>query len=167
MSKTLLHYPRHPQFEELLNSCGSMTSQLEELGQQLTVTLLQEGIINNERWRIITLNLNDCPVILASSHCSVNAEFFCNLLKNASVTPIGKFLFAPQSRVTRDLDMQLELISRNQSKTSNLYNYLETHNYCIDQQFWQRSSTFHYQRETLKLVEILLPELESFLAATK
>ena len=162
MSKPLLQYPLHPEFEELLNSCGSMTRQLEALGQKLTVTLLQEYATAEERWRIITLNLNQRPVILAASHCALSAEFFCNLLKNASITPIGKFLFAANSPVTRDDNMQIASICHTEISSPPLSNFLHSLHYQSDQQFWQRQSVFNYADEQLFLTEIILPEVELF-----
>ena len=64
MTKPLLDYPNHPEFEELLNSCGSMTKQLEALGRHLSVTLLYEGVVGDHFHRYITLNLNQIPVVL-------------------------------------------------------------------------------------------------------
>lgn len=162
MSKPLLQYPLHPEFEELLNSCGSMTRQLEELGQKLTVTLLQENVTDNQRWRIITLNLNACPVIVAASHCDINAGFFENLLKNAAITPIGKFLFAKDSPVTRADNMSILSVNAAQINISTLRSYLNTHGYQPDQLFWQRQSQFNYRDQSLFLTEIILPEVELF-----
>lgn len=139
-----------------------MTRQLEELGQQLSVTLLQEHTTTEERWRIITLNLNQRPVILAASHCALSAEFFCNLLKNAAITPIGKFLFAANSPVTRDDNMQITSITRAEINSPPLSNYLQSLHYQPDQQFWQRQSVFNYADERLFLTEIILPEVERF-----
>jgi chorismate-pyruvate lyase len=161
-TKPLLGYPSHPEFEELLNSCGSMTKQLEALGNKLSVTLLYEGVQDGQFWRQITLNLNNKPVVLALSNCSQKDLFFSTLLKNANITPIGKFLFAANSLVTRDADMQLDLVTRAQIEFTGLGDYLKVHNYQSEQLFWQRRSSFHYRDETLQLIEILLPELESF-----
>lgn len=162
MTKPLLDYPNHPEFEELLNSCGSMTKQLEALGRHLSVTLLYEGIIENQFYRYITLNLNQIPVVLACSNALLEHEFFTQLLQNANTTPIGKFLFASGSAVTRDSNMELDLIDSAIINDPRLQNYFQSHKYQLKQLFWQRKSIFHCQNQQLNLIEIILPELEGF-----
>ena len=162
MTKPLLEYPNHPEFEELLNSCGSMTKQLETLDRHLSVTLLYEGIIENYFHRYITLNLNQIPVVLACSNASLEHEFFAKLLQNANTTPIGKFLFASGSTVTRNSNMELDLIHSTIINDPHLQEYFQQHKYQLEQLFWQRKSTFHYQDQQLSLIEIILPELEGF-----
>ncbi len=165
MTKPLLEYPNHPEFEELLNSCGSMTKQLEALGRHLSVTLLYEGIVDNCFHRYITLNLNQTPVVLACSNALLEHEFFAKLLQNANTTPIGKFLFANGSAVTRDSNMELDLIHSTIINDPRLQNYFQQHKYQLEQLFWQRKSIFHYQNQRLNLIEIILPELERFFEA--
>jgi chorismate-pyruvate lyase len=160
--KSILKYPEHPEFEELLNSCGSMTKQLEALGHKLSVTLVYEGIENDRFCRYVTLNLNQKPVVVACSSSKLQNHFFVNLLKKANTVPIGKFLFASGSMVQRIEKMELELVSPDKIKNTLLISLLNTRNYQTKQIFWQRSSTFEYMDETLSLVEIILPELDKF-----
>lgn len=162
MTKPLLDYPNHPEFEELLNSCGSMTKQLEALGRHLSVTLLYEGIVGDHFHRYITLNLNQTPVVLACSNALLEHDFFTKLLQNANTTPIGKFLFANGSGVTRNSNMELDLIHSDIINDLRLQNYFQQHKYQPEQLFWQRKSIFHCQNQQLNLIEIILPELEKF-----
>lgn len=160
--KPLLAYPNHPEFEELLNSCGSMTRQLEDLGQKLSVTLLHTGTEGNYFCRYTTLNLNNKSVVIACSSAKITDIFFVNLLKKASTTPIGKYLFAPGSEVKRQDNMHLKLINISQISQSIIIENLAKNHYQTKQQFWQRTSFFEYQLQRLRLIEILLPELDSF-----
>jgi chorismate-pyruvate lyase len=162
MTKPLLEYPNHPEFEELLNSCGSMTKQLEALGRHLSVTLLYEGVIENCFHRYITLNLNQIPVVLACSNALIEHDFFAKLLQNANTTPIGKFLFASGSTVARDSSMELDLIHSTIINDPRLQDYFQQHKYQLEQLFWQRKSIFRCQNQQLSLIEIILPELEEF-----
>ena len=160
--KDLLKYPSHPEFEELLYSCGSMTKQLEALGHKLTVKLIFEGIEEQYYRRYVTLNLNNIPVVLACSSTKLANSFFVDLLKNASTTPIGKFLFASGSQVKRREKMRMNLLSSNQIKPPKLVSALTSNHYQNNQNFWCRNSTFELGKETLDLIEILLPELDTF-----
>lgn len=161
----LKNYPQHAEFEELLNSCGSMTQQLENLGQQLSVKLIHEGIEGEHFCRYSLLHLNQRAVVIACSQANLSAEFFCQLLKNANVTPIGKFLFAAGSQVQRNNAMDIKLVSSAQISKLQLQQYLNQ-NYRNNQEFWQRTSQFNYRNEQLNLIEIILPEFEEFFSST-
>ena len=160
--KPLKPYPNHPEFEELLNSCASMTYQLEALGHKLTVTLIQEGVNKNSFSRFIFLNLNQKPVIAAYSSCQLKDQYFVKLLQNANITPIGKFLFAPYSEVKREDNMQISFIKLEDISQQIIQTNLLQQNYQPQQQLWLRSSVFSYQNEKLYLDEFILPELDSF-----
>jgi chorismate-pyruvate lyase len=153
-------YPSHPEFEELLNSCGSMTAQLESLGHHLQVNLLTEGCEANCYYRYSLLALDQVPVVLAVSYSA--DPYFMQLLAQANTTPIGKFLFAPDSQVYRDPQMHCQLLSLTQVTPTKLQPYLIAAKYAPNQQFWQRTSRFHYHAQTLCLVEVILPNLEVF-----
>lgn len=161
--KPLMNYPNYPEFEELLNSCGSMTRQLENLGHRLSVTLLAEHETNDYFQRYTTLNLNNTPVVVACSQTLNTNNFFHNLLRNANTTPIGKFLFANQF-VKRQADMQIKQVTINHFShhpiiTANILRC----KYQPNQIFWQRKSIFEYlDNEQFELIEVLLPELELF-----
>lgn len=157
----LKNYPQHAEFEELLNSCGSMTQQLENLGQQLSVKLIHEGIEGEYFCRYSLLHLNQRAVVIACSQANLSAEFFCQLLRNANVTPIGKFLFARGSQVQRNNEMDIKLVSSAQISEPQLQQYLNQ-NYRTNQEFWQRTSQFNYRDQRLNLIEILLPEFTDF-----
>lgn len=161
----LKNYPQHAEFEELLNSCGSMTQQLENLGKQLSVKLIHEGIEGEYFCRYSLLHLNNRAVVIACSQAHLSAEFFCQLLKNANVIPIGKFLFAAGSQVQRNNAMDIKLVSSAQISKLQLQQYLNQ-NYRNNQEFWQRTSQFNYRNEQLNLIEIILPEFEEFFSST-
>lgn len=159
--KPLLGYPEHREFEELLGSCGSMTKQLEEKGHHLTVTLLAEEYHDQYFRRYTILNLDNIPVVVACSQTAIKNQYFHELLKNASTTPIGKFLFAKNSRVKRNPDMRIELVNINDLKSHPLIiANLVNHQYHQSQQFWLRKSSFIYYTESFELIEVLLPELD-------
>lgn len=154
-------YPLHPEFDELLNSCGSMTKQLEALGGHLSVKLLHEGIEENCFRRYTILSLNEIPVIAACSSTTLTSNFFIDVLKNARTTPIGKFLFATPA-VIRD-EVLISLAPQADIIKPYLKEFVQT-NYSIESAFWQRKSYFHYKQQAMELIEIILPELESFFA---
>ena len=159
--KPLMGYPEHREFEELLGSCGSMTKQLEEKGHHLSVTLLSEEYYLEYFRRYTILNLDNIPVVLACSQTDIKNKYFHHLLKNASTTPIGKFLFAKDSRVERSPDMEIKLIEINELENHPLIiKNLVSHKYQQSQRFWQRKSLFTYETESFELIEILLPELD-------
>lgn len=159
-NKPLLAYPEHQEFEELLNSCGSMTKQLENLGRTLSVSLLHEGVEDSYFRRYTILNLNQLPVVIACSSTALNNRFFTTLLQNANTTPIGKFLFASQSQVIRS-QIEIELITAEQISLPHLKDFVQR-KYQPSQPLWQRLSVFNYQQETMQLCEVMLPELELF-----
>ncbi|MEN9946009.1 MAG: hypothetical protein RLZZ293_395 [Pseudomonadota bacterium] len=161
-SEQVLNYPKHDGFEELLNSCGSMTSQLENLGHQLSITLISE--IHTEKYfeRYISLNLDQVPVILACSRSKISNEFFYTLLKNAHVTPIGKFLFAPHSQVKRLPHMEIKQIDALMLSNLPILKQYLTNKYHSQQQFWLRNSQFSYLTQQLDVIEIILPQVNLF-----
>lgn len=160
-SNSILQYPKHSEFEELLNSCGSMTKQLESLGHQLQVTLLQEGFEGAFWVRYTILSLNQQAVVIACSKAKTIDTFFCTLLQNANTQPIGKFLFAADSVVKRNQNMQITSVNCQQIAEQPLQKYLQNH-YKSHQNFWLRDSYFELENQRLNLQEILLPELNSF-----
>lgn len=160
-NKYLLKYPEHPEFEELLNSCGSMTKQLEALGQSLTVELLHEGFESDHFRRYTILKLNGLPVVAACSSSHRFDTFFTDLLHNASTTPIGKFLFANGSNVVRD-KIEITLLNQIEITKPYLKEFVQGR-YQHNQQFWDRLSYFHYNNQQMELNEIILPEIEIFL----
>lgn len=161
--KTALHARMHPEFSQLLNFSGSMTQQLEALGQ-LSVNLLTEDIEQAYFRRYSILQLNNRAVIASCSSTLLTHEVFCQLLSNANTIPIGKFLFAPQTLIQRQNDMLIEPIVLGQIAYPTLAAYFKRHNYDKQQPLWQRKSTFTYQHERLDVTEILLPELKNFFA---
>lgn len=158
--KQLLRYPSHPEFEELLNSCGSMTKQLESLHASLSVALINEGVVVNKFYRHTLLSLNQTNVVAACSLTTIQNSFFVKLLQNANNIPIGKFLFAKNSSVKRT-QIEIKLVDITQISDTTLRKFL-IQNYTNNQQFWQRHSIFQYQNEQMELIEIMLPELEHF-----
>ncbi len=159
--KNILQYPKLIEFEELLNSCGSMTKQLESLGHKLQVTLLQEGFESGFWVRYTILSLNQQAVVIACSKAKREDMFFCSLLQQANTQPIGKFLFAADSEVKRQPKMQIKLVNYQQIAKNNLQYYLQN-NYKSNQSFWLRESCFEFKNQKLYLQEILLPELDVF-----
>lgn len=160
-TKHLLTYPQHSEFEELLNSCGSMTKQLEALGHKLHVELIAECINGEYFSRYTILRLNQQAVVIACSQALITDDFFYSLLANASTQPIGKFLFAANSLVVRNPNMVIESVNSKEILHQPLQQYLQQ-KYQPEQQFWSRKSCFEFETQQLSLVEIILPELDNF-----
>ncbi|MDD3266778.1 MAG: hypothetical protein PHC75_06335 [Burkholderiales bacterium] len=159
MSNILQNYPNHKAFEELLNSCGSMTRQLETIGHKLTVKLLKEGLIEDNFCRYTLLKLDNNPVILALSYTKNNNLTFIEILKNANNIPIGKFLFAKSSGISRD-SLVISKITLDELSDSLISNYLKTHYHDKQEMFSRKSEFISVQNEKMILIEIILPELK-------
>lgn len=161
MNNILQDYPKHKAFEELLNSCGSMTRQLENMGHTLTVELIKEGIIGDYFCRYTILKLDNTPVIFALSHSKLNSHKFINILKNANNIPIGRFLFAKDSQIVRN-KIAISKVFINNVSDIIIKTYLET-NYNHEQVIFSRESEFiSAENEKMILVEIILPEFKKF-----
>jgi chorismate-pyruvate lyase len=153
----------NPAFMRLLHSRDSMTANLEALGQNLSISLVQQGDTLSETFRATVLNLNQKAVITAYSSCSLKHKFFSTLLKNAATTPLGKFLFAADSAIKRNHGMQILAHSLSQLPVPLLSSFLCTSGFSQQQQFWVRYSTFSYATESLQLIEVILPQLNNLL----
>lgn len=156
-----LDYPDNNEFAELLNSCGSMTEQLKRLHYDFSVELLKTEIVDNKILRYTLLKLNNTPVIIAESSCLITDDIFFEIIKNADTTPIGKYLFAPNSEITRtniEID-QIKISDLNNKQTTQKY---ILNNYASSQQLWQRNSMFFHNMQKMSLVEIILPNICNF-----
>ena len=163
MNEPKANFSISPKLHELLHSYGSMTSQLEALGQEFSVSLIHEAQEGAYFRRYTYLNLNHKPVILACSSCLVQDVFFTQLLMHAKTIPIGKFLFASESAIQRLPNMQIHKLPLAAIFPPQLQLILKNSQlFEPPQSVWQRHSRFSYQTEQLEVIEILLPALEKF-----
>ncbi len=153
-------YPNDPKFEELLTSCGSMTAQLKQLHYKFSVEVIEQNIVENIFFRISLLKLNDIPVIIAYSSCKISDQNFYNILLNAENKAIGYYLFSQNSQISRD-SLDITHLQSFKTHLPRVTQYL-INRYPNQQHFWQRTSLFSHKLETLKLTEIILPEITLF-----
>lgn len=151
-----------PTINQLLDNKQSMTGQLEDLDSDLTVDVLYSGVENKKFERIVSLNLADEPVLIGVSQARQSSPYFVNILKNANTTPIGMVLFAPNSQIRRD-DMQVETIHLSSIKDIIVKEYLSELGYNYDTHIYKRVSTFRYKKQSMQLIEYILPSINQFL----
>jgi chorismate-pyruvate lyase len=97
---------------QFLYTQTSMTKQLESLDNNLTVRVLYSGMEDSRNFkRVVSLSLKNKPVIIGVSQANIGSPYFVDLLKNSAAKPIGKILFAKDSEVKRDRNMQVEEVN--------------------------------------------------------
>ena len=156
-----IKYTLSDAFSILLNSCGSMTKELESIGNKFSVEILKCELVNDIYYRHVLLKLNSIAVVIATGKCSIHNQYLYSLLYNANTQPIGKFIFAENSNINR-AKIKITEILATEANSPIITTELQK-NYANAQQFWQRISKFTYQEETLILEEIILPEVGQFL----
>jgi len=148
--------------KQVLYDKGSMTKQLESLDGRLGVEVLYSAMDETNYIRIASLKLRNTPVLIGISKASEDSPYFMNVLQNANVTPIGKVLFAKDSKVTRDKKMHVESIHLSQIKNLIVRTYLMRLGYIDEDVIYQRTSIFHYENQSMQLVEYILPSIRQF-----
>ena len=152
-----------PSLAQLIANKGSMTTALKSLHHDFTVQLLKTGVEDNNYVRISSLKLDGTPVLAAITSTNLNNPTFVNILKNASTTPIGQMLFAPNAQIYRRDNMQIKTIDIRFIQNSCIYTYLtKTLGYQGDRKIVVRQSQFYHQNETLDITEYILPSITQF-----
>lgn len=153
-----------PNLEQLVSNQASMTKTLKSLDPDLSVQILKTGVQNDKYVRIIALKLSNTPVIAAISQTSLKNSMFKDIIANADVTPIGVKLFAPNSPIKRHADMQISEVKLSSIKNRVLRNYVANLGYTDKDVIIKRYSQFYYQKQTLDLIEYILPSINQFTA---
>lgn len=151
-----------PNLEQLVSNQASMTKTLKALDPDLSVQILKTGVQNDKYVRIIALKLSNTPVIAAISQTSLKNPMFKDIIANADATPIGVKLFAPNSPIKRRADMQISEVKLSSIKNPVLHNYLASLGYTDKDVIIKRYSQFYYQKQTLDLIEYILPSINQF-----
>ncbi len=151
-----------PNLQQIVSNQASMTKTLKSLDPDLSVQILKTGVQNDKYVRIIALKLSDTPVIAAISQTSLKNPLFKDIIANADATPIGVKLFAPNSPIKRHADMQISEIKLSSIKNRVLYNYIASLGYTDKNVIIKRYSQFYYQKQTLDLIEYILPSINQF-----
>lgn len=151
-----------PNLGQLVSNQASMTKTLKVLDPDLSVQILKTGVQNDKYVRIIALKLSNTPVIAAISQTSLKNPMFKDVIANADVTPIGVKLFAPNSPIKRHTNMQISEVKLNAIKNPVLHSYLASLGYTDKDIIIKRYSQFYYQKQTLDLIEYILPAINQF-----
>ena len=148
---------------QVVSNHGSMTTTLKQLNSDFTVKVLYTGVEDDKYNRIVTLQLNQKPVIDAISTTALHNAYFVNLLSHADTQPIGSILFAPHSTVHRNQHMQILYSELSHIHNNVIRRHLFSLGYTIHTKIIIRISEFDYNLQTMQLREYILPQLNSFI----
>jgi chorismate-pyruvate lyase len=164
-----------------------MTAALKSINPNFTVTILKSGMsqeisqskkINTHQGmskqhknqaeseyyeRNIVLNLNNVPVLVATSQTLLSNAIFLDILQNSGTQPIGNRLFAPDSSIKRDPTMSIRKVCIVDIDNIILQDYLLSLNYNKNDTLIMRKSYFYYKKEALQLIEFILPTISQFI----
>ncbi len=150
-------------FQEFLNDYGSTTYRFKKISKNYEVKVLFSGIMNEVFQRIVSINLNNLPVMIAISETNTNNSVFMKILQDAANNPIGEKLFKPDSGIKR-VNMQIKVILPQQIFNSIVYEYIIKLGYQLKQkEFYMRESQFIFNNEQMHLTEYVLPSLVNLL----
>lgn len=151
----------------LIYNPQSMTKSLKKLNPNLTVTVLDSGIQkhNDKQYyeRNIALNLENIPILVATSQTTTYNKMFLDILQNSGTKPIGEKLFAASSSIKRNPVMDISKISIADIDNNILYKYLLNLGYHKNDLIIMRKSYFDYNKETMQLIEYILPTINKFI----
>lgn len=151
----------------LINNPQSMTKLLEKINPNLTVSVLSNDIQihNNQQYyeRNIALNLEHTPVLVATSSTALSNSMFLNILQSSGTTPIGNTIFATKSLIKRNPEMHINKIHIYIINNVVLRNYLLDLGYHKNDMVIMRQSCFCYNKETMQLIEYILPTINKFI----
>lgn len=153
------HLPPPQTFNDFLYNQSSMTKQLLSLDNSLKVTLLFSGMDGSTFKRISSLSLKNKPVIIALSQARIGNPYFINLLQNANTTPIGKILFAGDSGVFRDPNMEVEQVYLDFISDHTVKTAIAGLGYTNRDIFYKRTSIFRKDKQSMQVVEYILPSI--------
>lgn len=146
-------------FNEFLYNQSSMTKQLNSLDDSLQVIILYSGMDGNNFKRISSLNLRNKPVIVGLSFAKSGNPYFVDLLKNADTTPIGKVLFAKDSGVARDPNMEVEQVYLSYISEKRVRTYIASLGYTDNDIIYKRTSIFRKDQQNMQVIEYILPSI--------
>ncbi|MCE2706265.1 MAG: hypothetical protein LW807_04240 [Proteobacteria bacterium] len=147
----------------IVHNPQSMTNSLKKLDHNFKVSLIYNGVENANYTRFVALELESTPVIVAISSTKLSNRTFLNILSQAHNNSIGTQLFAKNSKIKRDPNMQINNIIISQIQSKIVYDYLNNIGYKSDQTIIERISSFYYKNEDMQLTEYILPKIKDFL----
>jgi chorismate-pyruvate lyase len=151
-----------PTINQLLQNRQSMTRQLENIDADLDVDILYTGMQAKKFKRIVSLRLNDEPILIGVSQARKTSPYFVKILKNAYTTSIGKALFAKNSQIKRDANMRVMTVHLSAIKDIAVRNYIAGLGYDYNTHIYKRISTFRYKKQSMQLIEYILPSINQF-----
>jgi chorismate-pyruvate lyase len=147
-------------WHDIVYDPGSTTKAFKILTSDYKLDVLFSDFDNNLFKRVIVINLDQVPVMVALSATKITNNLFLDILQNAHTTPIGLRLFAPDSCIRRG-SMLVSTLDISEISDQTILNYLHTINH--DNQLYFRSSIFTYGHETMYLGEYILPGLKQII----
>ncbi len=147
----------------IINNQQSMTNTLKDLDANFSVNIIYNAELNQHYMRIVALELKKTPVLMAVSITNSNNKIFYDILANSQDSSIGYKLFAPDSKIKREHNMNINYVYISQIDSQPLYNYLLQMGYIKNTILIERKSIFYYQQESMALSEFILPGLINFL----
>lgn len=161
----LINYTNNPQVLDIINNNQSMTLYLKKLNSQFKVQELYNGIERGEYRRFVAISLDNTPVIVAISSTTPNNQVFYNILANSKNNSIGTKLFAHNSGIKRNPNMQIQTITVDNINGNILKNYLLKLGFSKNQPILMRISIFttNNKNEQMHLTEFLLPSIVKFI----
>lgn len=150
-------------FQEFLNDYGSTTYRFKKISKNYEIKVLFSGIENKVFQRIVSIFLNNAPVMVAISETNTNNTVFMKILQDAANNPIGEKLFKPDSGIKR-VNMQIKAILPQQISNSIIYENIIKLGYGLQQkELYIRESQFIFNNEQMYLTEYVLPSLVNLL----
>lgn len=135
-----------------------MTRQLKCLGT-MQVSILYAKMEDNNFRRISSLNVENKPVVVAMAVANRASPYFVKMLENAGTTPLGKVLFATDSKIAREPTMEVEPLYLDDIDSYTIRNYIASLAYTKHDIFYKRTSVFRKGKQYMQLIEYILPSL--------
>ncbi len=148
--------------QDFVDNCGSTTKIFSTIPAKCSIGIISSSIINEIIKRSITISLDKTVVMLATSATNIHDKTFYDILQNSDTKPIGLRLFAKDSKIIRDrMDSKETMV--HQILDVVLKNKMHALGYFDNSLIFERTSTFLYNTEKMKLVEYILPSITKFL----
>ena len=142
-----------------------MTTWLRRLNYQFSVEQLYSGIESSEYRRFAALKLDNTPTIVAISATTKDNPTFYNILSTTQNTSIGLKLFAKNSGIVRESQIEITTMKLSEVNSKVLYNYLVNLGYKPNDKIIARHSIFKTKdgNQRMYLTEFVLPAILAFL----
>ncbi len=150
----------------LMNNPQSMTKFLQSLNHKLSIKKISDFTSGNQFTRIISMDLDDTSVLIGVSTTDKNSPTFYDILSHADTNPIGNKLFATNSKIHRNSNMQTSIIDIKSIMDSKIVQeyLIKTLKYNNNQKIIMRQSIFENDDyEKMYLTEYVLPSIIKFL----